>query len=90
MMRSASAELLGVEVQAAEVRGGVALVEPAAQGVLEGLGLLVDLLEHVVLVSAEVDVRRGSTSMSCDRGVDRLRVAVLQARHVGAVSTHIC
>ena len=50
------AQLLRVEVQAAEVGGGVGLVEPAAQGVLQRLGLLVDLLEHVVLEDALVGV----------------------------------
>ena len=43
-----------VDVEAAEVGGRVGLVEPAAQGVLDRLGLLVDLLEHVVFVDAPV------------------------------------
>ena len=42
------AELLRREVQAAEVGGAVGLVEPAAHRRRERLGLLVDLLEHVV------------------------------------------
>ena len=54
MMRSTWRSCCGVEVQAAEVGGGVGVVEPAAQGVLQRLGLLVDLLEHVVLERALV------------------------------------
>ena len=50
------AELLRREVQAAELGRGRVEVEPAAHGVLDRLGLLEDLLEHVVGVAAQVDV----------------------------------
>ena len=56
MIRSTCRSCCAVEVQAAEVGGGVGVVEPAAQGVLQRLGLLVDLLEHVVLEDALVGV----------------------------------
>ena len=62
MMRSTWRSCCGVEVQAAEVGGRVGVVEPAAHGVLERFGLLVDLLEHVVLEAALVGVA-GSQSM---------------------------
>ena len=58
MMRSTRRSCCGVEVQAAEVGGGVVVVEPAAHGVFERLGLLEDLLEHVVLEAALVGVAR--------------------------------
>src|SRR4029453_15191802 len=41
-------ELADVEVESAEVGGGVRLVQPAAHGGPDGLRLLVNLLEHVV------------------------------------------
>ena len=47
-MRFTRAELLRREVQAAELGRGRVAVEPAAHGVLDRLGLLEDLLEHVV------------------------------------------
>ena len=50
------AQLLRIEVEAAEVGGALGIVEPAAQGVLQRFGLLVDLLEHVVLEDALVGV----------------------------------
>jgi hypothetical protein len=50
--------LPGAQVQAAEVGGGIGIVESASQGVLQRFGLLVDLLEHVVLEDPLVDVLR--------------------------------
>ena len=83
MMRSTRRSCCGVEVQAAEVGGGVGVVEPAAHGVLERLGLLVNLLEHVVLEVAlvgvagvPVDVRgrwRRRASRSCVEDVPVVR-----------------
>ena len=74
MMRSTWRSCCGVEVQAAEVGGGVGVVEPAAHGVLERLGLLVDLLEHVVLEVALVGVAVGQEVADVvQRCVDRRR-----------------
>ena len=56
MTRSIWRSCCGVEVQAAEVGGGVGVVEPAAHRVGERLRLLVDLLEHVVREVALVGV----------------------------------
>ena len=48
------AQPLHVEVEAAEVGRAVGLVQPAAQGVLQRLGLFVDLLEHEMVEAARV------------------------------------
>ena len=50
-----AAELAVREVQAAEDRGGLGAAEPAAAGVDDRLGLLADLLDHVVRVPAQLD-----------------------------------
>ncbi len=62
------AQLLGVQVQTAEVGRGVGGAEPAAQRVFQRLGLLVDLLEHVVLEAALVRLA-GIPDDLMDRGV---------------------
>ena len=49
------AELPGRQVQAAELRRRLGAAEPAAAGVDDRLGLLADLLEHVVRVAAQLD-----------------------------------
>ncbi len=53
------ARLTRRQVQAAEVRGGEALVEAAGEGAQDGRGLLVDLLAQEVLVPGRVVVRGG-------------------------------
>ena len=50
-----AAELAGREVQPAELRGRLGPAQPAAAGVDHGLGLLANLLDHVVGVAAELD-----------------------------------
>ena len=50
-----AAELPGGQVQAAEDGGRLGASEPAPAGVAHGLGLLADLLEHVVRVAAQLD-----------------------------------
>ena len=82
-----AAELLRVEVQAAEVSGGVGVVEPAAQGVLQRFGLLVDLLEHVVIEDALVGVAR-RPSRSCGRRPRRACGRDRECASRAAVSTH--
>ena len=61
-----AAQLAGVEVQAAELRGSETFVQPSAQHPLDRLGLLVNLLEGEVGMLARagegqvhVDLRRG-------------------------------
>ena len=49
-------QLLRREIQAAEHGRGFVAIEPAAHGVLQRLGLLEDLLEHVVRKAAQFDV----------------------------------
>src|SRR5690606_32726084 len=49
-----AAGLAGVQVEAAQVHRGEAVVDPAAQHAVHGLGLLVDLLVHVRVVAAHV------------------------------------
>ena len=61
------AELLGVEIEAAEVGAAIAVVEPAAHGVFQRFGLLVDLLEHVMLVLAFVGIARIPVDLLNDR-----------------------
>ncbi len=51
-----AAQLLGRHLEPAEDRGRFLEREPAAHGVVDGLGLLVDFLQHVVRVSALADV----------------------------------
>ena len=53
-----AAQLLGLEIEAAEVGAAIGVAEPAAHGVFQRLGLLVNLLEHVVLEIALVWRRR--------------------------------
>ena len=65
MMRSTRRSCCGVQVQAAEVGGGVVVVRAGRAGVLERLGLLVNLLEHVVLEVPLGRIRPASQSMSC-------------------------
>ena len=80
------AQLLRVEVQAAEVGAAFVIVEPAAQGVLQRLGLLVDLLEHEVLEVAHIDVarrglqRRGPTASIATRSRSRM-LPVFRGQH---------
>ena len=50
-----AAELAGREVQAAELSGRLGAAEPAAAGVDDRLGLLANLLDHVVGVAAQLD-----------------------------------
>ena len=50
-----AAELAGREVQPAELRGRLGAAEPAAAGVDDRLGLLANLLDHVVGVAAQLD-----------------------------------
>ena len=50
------AELLAVEIQAAEVRAGVLIGQPPAHGIFERLGLLVNLFEHVMFELALVGI----------------------------------
>ena len=49
------AELAGREVQAAELRRRLGAAEPAAAGVDDRLGLLANLLDHVMGVAAQLD-----------------------------------
>ena len=50
-----AAELAGRQVQAAELRRRLGPAQPAAAGVDHRLGLLADLLDHVVGVAAQLD-----------------------------------
>ena len=50
-----AAELAGREVQPAEDRGGLGAAEPPSAGVHDRLGLLANLLDHVVGVAAQLD-----------------------------------
>ena len=87
-MRSTCRSCCGVEVQAAEVGRGVGVVEPAAHGVLQRLGLLVDLLEHVVLEVALVGVAGvpvDGVDVGRRRGAGRRRGCASSS----GVSTHI-
>ncbi len=49
MTRSMRRSCCGIEIEAAQVSAAIDVVEPAAHGVFQRLGLLVNLLEHVVL-----------------------------------------
>ena len=51
-----AAQLLAVDIEAAKVGAGVGIGEAAAHGVFHGLGLLVDLLEHVMVEVAAVAI----------------------------------
>ena len=82
MMRLTAAKLLRREVQAAELGGGVLVVQAAAHRVFERFGLLEDLLEHVVRKAAQLDVGRfdrqvvdaGARCGPCSRCVTSQRV----------------
>jgi len=51
------AKLLRREIQAAELRAAVLIVQPAAHSVFQSLRLLKNLLEHVVRKAAQLDIR---------------------------------
>ena len=70
-----AAQVLRVEVQAAELGGRFFLVQPSAEGVFDGLGLLEDFLEHVMLKSAAVGVADDRFE-DMDRRGQRARIAV--------------
>jgi hypothetical protein len=50
-----------IESEAIQAGGGEPLVQP--QDHRGGVGLLVDLLEHVVLVAAELEILRGDADL---------------------------
>ena len=82
-MRPHAAELLRREVQAAELRRGGVEVEPAAHGVLDRLGLLEDLLEHVVRDSRPWSTSPASRSSTWTLWIDVPLVAVNHPQRVG-------
>src|SRR5262249_38213583 len=81
-------QLADVEVEAAEAGGAVGGVEPAAGGVLQRLGLLVDLLEHGVGEDAPGGVR-GVPLDVADRGLDRAVLVVEYVEGVGREHAHL-
>ena len=93
------AELAGGEVQAAELRGRLGSAQPAPAGVAHRLGLLADLLEHVMRVAAQlhgvglpvdpVDSRRDRPVLAVADlevvGGEPNDLAVLEVGHPGGV-----
>ena len=77
-----AAELAGREVQTAELRGRLGAAEPAAAGVDDRLGLLADLLDHVVGVPAQLD-RVGLPVDPVDPRRDRPMLEVADLEVVG-------
>ena len=81
-MRRTRRSWRGRQVQPAELRGRLGAAEPAAAGVVHRLGLLADLLEHVVGVAAELD-RVGLPVDPVDPGRDRPLLAVADLEVAG-------
>ncbi len=73
--RSILRDLLVGHLDRVEEDAGVLEVHAAGEGVLHGLGLLVDLLEHEVLVAALLRLD-GVPVEAVDRALDRLALAV--------------
>src|SRR5262249_36761734 len=71
----AAAQLSRADVEAAEMSRGVLVREPAAHGVFEGFGLLVNLFEHVVAEGALVGIS-GSRLDLMNGGVDARLIGV--------------
>ena len=85
------AQLLRREVQAAEVGGGVVVVEPAAHRVGERLGLLVNLLEHVVREVALVRVAVAEEMRDVvDRHIDTVSKSWSRMTSLRSSSWQIC
>ena len=82
------AKLAGVQVQAAEVGGGVLVRKPAAHGVFQGFGLFVDLLEHVMLEVPLLGVTRVPVD-AVDGGVDAGVIVVEDVPTVAVQDTHL-
>ena len=73
----------GRQVQPAELRGRLGAAEPAPAGVEHRVGLLADLLEHVVSVAAQLD-RVGLPVDPVDPRRDRPVLAVADLEVAGA------
>ena len=82
------AELLAIEIQAAEMGAGIAIGEPPAHGILERLRLLVDLLEHVMLEIALVRIS-GVPVDQVHTGIDAAAVLVEDLPGVGRQHAHL-
>ena len=77
------AQLSDIEIESAELGGGFFIIESAAHGVLDGLGLLEDFLEHVMLEITEFDFGGDFFEHLNRRGLDAV-VPVVELDAVGS------
>src|SRR6266404_5108751 len=69
------AELLAVNIEAAEVSAGITVGQPAAHGILQRLRLLVDLLQHVMRETALVDFAQFRVDL-LDAGINAQSIGI--------------